>query len=163
MRIVELGPDDLDLQRQVGEITVDAYGAVLPLIHEDGYAVELADVAARVSGAVVLAAVEDDDEVVGGITFVPDGSSPFAEWKEDAAGIRMLAVADRARGRGVGEALVRASIDRAAAAGRPVVLLHSTPSMEAAHRLYLRLGFERDDSIDEHIDGYHLMGFRLTI
>jgi ribosomal protein S18 acetylase RimI-like enzyme len=163
MRIVQVGPDDAELQRRVGEITVDAYEVVLPLIHEDGYASELADVASRVAGAVVLAAVEDDGDAVGGVTFVPDGSSPFAEWNEDAAGIRMLAVADRARGRGVGEALVRACLDRAAAAGRPVVLLHSTPTMEAAHRLYVRLGFERDESIDERIDGYHLMGFRLRL
>jgi len=46
-----------------------------------------------------------------------------------------------ARARGVGEALVRAALDRAAAAGARTVDLTSHASREAANRLYVRLGF----------------------
>ena len=60
----------------------------------------------------------------------------------------MLAVAPEAQGRGVGEALVRACIDQARADGRERLLLHTTSWMPAAHRLYARLGFERDPARD---------------
>ena len=62
----------------------------------------------------MLVAVDDDGTLLGGVTFVPDGDSPLAEHDVDgASSIRMLAVAGTAQGRGVGEALVRACIDRA--------------------------------------------------
>ena len=43
----------------------------------------------------------------------------------------------------MGEALNRAAIDRARAAGATTVDLTSRPSREAANRLYRRLGFEQ--------------------
>ncbi len=88
--------------------------------------------------------------------------SDYADERRDAAGIRMLAVAADAQGRGVGEALTRACIDRARAAGRGQIVLHSTDRMTTAHRLYERLGFVRDPSIDwEGEPGLWLRGFRL--
>jgi ribosomal protein S18 acetylase RimI-like enzyme len=114
----------------------------------------------------VLAAVDEEGgEVLGGVTYVPGPSSPAAEFTEaDAAGIRMLAVAPSARRRGVGEALTVACIERAQAAGRRHVLLHSTDLMADAHRLYQRLGFVRDPSLDwEGEPGLWLRGFRLQL
>ncbi len=57
-------------------------------------------------------------------------------WIED------VVVDETARGRGIGEALNRAAIERARAAGATTVDLTSRPSREAANRLYQRLGFE---------------------
>ena len=54
-----------------------------------------------------------------------------------------VVVDDAARGKGVGEALSRAAIDRARATGAKNVTLTSRPSREAANRLYVRLGFQR--------------------
>lgn len=51
-----------------------------------------------------------------------------------------------ARGRGVGEALVLAALDRAYDAGARTVDLTSRPSRGAAGLLYERLGFERRDT-----------------
>lgn len=48
--------------------------------------------------------------------------------------------------RGVGEALVRAALDRAVAVGARTVDLTSRPSRESAIRLYERCGFVRRDS-----------------
>jgi len=56
-------------------------------------------------------------------------------WIED------VVVDEAARGRGVGEALNRAALDRARQAGARTVDLTSRPSREAANRLYQRLGF----------------------
>ena len=53
-----------------------------------------------------------------------------------------VVVDDAARGKGVGEALSRAAIDKARAAGAKNVTLTSRPSREAANRLYVRLGFQ---------------------
>ena len=51
-------------------------------------------------------------------------------------------------GRGIGEALNQAAIERARAAGARTVDLTSRPSREAANRLYQRLGFvERETNV----------------
>jgi ribosomal protein S18 acetylase RimI-like enzyme len=47
------------------------------------------------------------------------------------------------RGRGIGEALTRAGLDRARELGVHEVNLTTRPSREAANRLYQRLGFQR--------------------
>jgi ribosomal protein S18 acetylase RimI-like enzyme len=60
--------------------------------------------------------------------------------------IEDVVVDDAARGRGAGEALTYAAIDRARAAGARTVDLTSRPSREAANRLYQRLGFEQRET-----------------
>jgi ribosomal protein S18 acetylase RimI-like enzyme len=57
-----------------------------------------------------------------------------------------VVVDERARGRGVGEALVVAAIEEARRRGAPEIELRSSPSREAANRLYPRLGFRLYDS-----------------
>ncbi len=167
MRIRPLRPEDHDA---VGELTVEAYARVDPATVETGYDQELRDVAARSDGVEILVAVDGDgdgpgERILGAVTYVPGPDSPGAEFADaDAAGIRMLAVAMDARRRGVGEALTMACVERARATDRRQILLHSTDQMTAAHRLYLRLGFERDPSIDwEGEPGLWLRGFRLRL
>ncbi len=155
-----------DEHRVLGELTVAAYAAIDPaVVEEDGDAGELRDVGSRVAEAEVLVAVDDAGTVLGGVTYVPGPDSTWAEFSEpDGAGIRMLAVAPEAQGRGVGEALSRACVARARASGRGQILLHSTDRMTTAHRLYERLGFARDASLDwEPLPGFWLRGFRLRL
>jgi ribosomal protein S18 acetylase RimI-like enzyme len=181
IRIRALRPDEHDLHEALGRLTVDAYRPLVRDMDEDGYDRELADVGGRVAVATVYVALVEPEgcadgargggqgapTLLGGITHVPAGSSPLAEFDDlDAAGIRMLAVAPEARGRGVGESLVQACLDRARADGRARVVLHSTEPMTAAHRLYTRMGFERDPSLDRWVpltDPLHLMAFRLEL
>ncbi len=61
-------------------------------------------------------------------------------WIED------VVVAPAARGRGIGEALVRRAIELARAEGAETLDLTSRPTREAANRLYLRVGFERRET-----------------
>ena len=90
---------------------------------------------------VVLVARDGGGEIVGSLTLalfrIPTG---LRAWIED------VVVDEGARGGGVGEALTRAALERAAAAGARSVDLTSRPSREAANRLYRRLGFERRDT-----------------
>ena len=164
MLVRPLEPDEIRLQDALGAITVAAYEQLEPGIVENGYDAALRDVAGRVAAAEVLIAL-DHDEVLGGVTYVPDAGSPMAEFTDPhAAGVRMLAVAERARRRGVGKALTVACLDRARADERSRVILHSTPAMVAAHRIYERLGFERDPGLDwEPEPGVHLLGYVHTL
>ncbi len=57
--------------------------------------------------------------------------------------IEDVVVDEKARGRGIGEALMRACLDQAELAGCPQVMLTSNPGREAANRLYKRMGFEQ--------------------
>ena len=86
---------------------------------------------------VLLLARDGSGAMVGSLTLVlfriPTG---VRAWVED------VVVDEAVRGRGVGESLSRAALDRAAEAGARTVDLTSRPSREAANRLYSRLGFE---------------------
>ncbi len=163
---MEIRPVRPDEHRALGALTVAAYAAIDPaVVDEDEYAGELRDVAGRAADAEVLVAIDDGGTVLGGVTYVPGPDSPWAEFSEpDGAGIRMLAVAPEAQGRGIGEALSRACVDRARATGRDQIVLHSTDRMTTAHRIYERLGFARDVSLDwEPLPGFWLRGFRLRL
>jgi ribosomal protein S18 acetylase RimI-like enzyme len=163
---MEIRPVQPHEHETLGDLTVAAYAAIDPTtVEEDDYNAELRDVAGRAAGAEVLVAVDGDGTVLGGVTYVPGPQSPSAEFTEpDAAGIRMLAVAPEAQGQGIGEALSRACVERARAADKAQIVLHSTDRMTTAHRLYERLGFVREPSLDwEPVPGFWLRGFRLRL
>ncbi|MGH9063140.1 MAG: GNAT family N-acetyltransferase [Acidimicrobiales bacterium] len=155
----EAGPADYG---EIGAITVFAYRALPGPPLEDGYAAHLADVAYRAANAVVIVAEDRaSGRLLGSLTYVPDSGSALAEGLgPDEAGIRMLAVAPEAQGRGAGAALVRAGVDRARSDGKRSVTLHSTEWMTTAHRLYQRAGFRRAEERDWEVEpGFVLLGF----
>jgi len=129
----------------LGEICLRAYrnlGSV-----SDGYAAELRDVAGRAETDHVLTAVNRDG-LLGCVTVIL-GDSPWREISgPDEGELRMLAVDPAAQGRGVGEALVQASVDVICAADRRRVVVSSANDMTTAHRLYERLGFARAPARD---------------
>lgn len=150
--------------KAVGELVLAAYRA-LPHYHpEPEYEAELLSTGRRAEVAEVLVAVSDD-QVLGAVTYVTNSRNEYAEWDDlDAAGFRMLAVALDAQGRGVGEALVRACIAQGRADGRGRLVLHSTPWMTTAHRLYARLGFRRAPERDySPVPAVPLLGFELDL
>lgn len=103
----------------------------------------LRDVAARATGTTLLVAIDDaSGAVCGAVSLVPPGSSIRQIGRDDELEVRLLAVNPALRGHGTGETLVRACIETAANEGMAVVL-STQPTMEAAQRLYARLGFER--------------------
>ena len=150
VRVRKVRPEE---QSALAELTLAAYRALLGQGVNGEYAAELADVATRAAQADVLVAVDAADRLLGGITYVP-GPGPLAWFdRPDQAGMRMLAVAPDAQGRGVGAALVGACIDRARAAGKAELLLHTIAAMPAARRLYQRAGFDRDPDRDRVFEG----------
>ena len=146
----------------VGELTVAAYSSLEGGRISPEYTEHLRDVATRASAATVLVAV-DDGEVVGGVTYVPR-PGPYAEWDDPtAAGIRMLAVSPAAQRRGAGTALVNECVMRARADRRSRIILHSTPWMTAAHRIYDSAGFRRAPDLDWSSPSVELWGFVLEL
>jgi ribosomal protein S18 acetylase RimI-like enzyme len=118
---------------------VAAFERLIPQLSSSNPPPTAAELEALVASeaSTLLVAVDDDGTVLGSLTLamfrIPTG---LRAWIED------VVVDDAARGRGVGEALNRAALDRAREAGAATVDLTSRPTREAANRLYRRLGFE---------------------
>ncbi|MFF7794112.1 GNAT family N-acetyltransferase [Streptomyces sp. NPDC007991] len=153
----------------LGEITAQAYlkDGLLDFGESDGYLRELRDVAKRAAAADVLVATRGE-QLLGGVTFVPAGGPMADIARPGEAEIRMLAVAHEARGRGAGEALVRACVDRARATDGCVrVVLSTQRTMHSAHRIYERLGFvrvpERDWNPIPELADITLLTYELTL
>jgi len=117
---------------------VAAVAAMLPLLSRSAPAPSASEVAEIVNSpaTTLFLARDGDGAIVGTLTLavfrIPSG---VRAWIED------VIVTEAARGGGCGEALNRAAIAAAEAAGARTVDLTSRPSREAANRLYRRLGF----------------------
>ncbi|MFF9015790.1 GNAT family N-acetyltransferase [Streptomyces sp. NPDC014870] len=135
----------------LGEITARAFldDGHLDFGEDDDYLHVLRDVARRDAEAEVLVAADRAGRLLGGVTFTP-GERTWADIAgAGEAEFRMLAVAKEARGQGVGEALVRACVDRARALeGCVRVRLSTQRGMAEAHRIYERMGFVRTPERD---------------
>lgn len=140
---MQIRPARAEELNAVGQLTVDAYVADGLVAPDDWYTQELGDAARRAKEAELLVAVDHVDGIVGTVTFCLPGS-PWAEISAHGeAEFRMLAVAPTARGRGIGTALTRWCVDRAREQGAVALALSSHPDMQAAHRIYERMGFVR--------------------
>lgn len=153
--------DDADA---LGDIVVRAYRALPGHVVSPDYEAELRAVARRAGEAEVAVAV-DDGRLVGCVTFAADADNPWAEHDDpDAACFRMLAVDPAAQRRGAGRALAEWCVRRARERGKHRLLIHSTPWMADAHRLYRSLGFVRRPDLDETpVPGIDLLGFALEL
>ncbi|MHC1771965.1 MAG: GNAT family N-acetyltransferase [Flexilinea sp.] len=134
MEIIEI----TEMSQQV----YDAFASLIPQLStsaEQPTWEELEDMI-KSRASIVLAAVDpkEGNKIYGSLTLVvfriPTG---IRSWIED------VIVDKDARGKGVGEMLVKAAIDRAKAEGAKTVDLTSRPSREAANRLYQRCGFQQ--------------------
>ena len=162
VEVRRIRPDELE---RAGEVCVAAYDHLLRGA-EDDYRERLRDVATRDAQAEVWVAVVDDaghDRVVGVVTYCPPGS-PWREiGRDDEGEFRMLAVAPGAQGRGVGTALARMCEAHAREHGATGMALSSLATMSAAHRVYARLGYERDPERDwSPLPGVDLLAFAKT-
>jgi ribosomal protein S18 acetylase RimI-like enzyme len=127
----------------VGALTLAAYAALRVDHLWGGYDSEILDTATRAEHGDILVAVTSDGSVIGAVMYVDDPESGWLEWTEPGESqFRLLAVDPIARRHGAGAVLVQACMERASAGGHSI-LIHTTPWMVAAHRIYERLGFTR--------------------
>jgi len=140
-------PDEYEA---LGDLTVAAYHSIpAEMPHQAIYDLQLRNVAGRALNSCVVVAVGPAEELLGGVTYVSGRDDPYSEELRDGeAGIRMLAVDPARQGRGIGRALTDWCLERARAAGRVRLVLHTGAFMPAAVRLYERMGFERMPELD---------------
>jgi ribosomal protein S18 acetylase RimI-like enzyme len=146
--LIAVRPAHPDEYERVGALTHAAYSA-LPVDHMwGGYDEDILDAATRAGHGDILVAVTEHDLVIGAVMYVDNPDSEWLEWTVPGeAQFRLLAVDPAARGLGAATALVRACMERATASRR-TLLIHTTPWMVDAHRIYERLGFVRQADRD---------------
>jgi GNAT superfamily N-acetyltransferase len=96
-------------------------------------------------GARTLLVASDTSGIVGTVQMIPAKQ----ENQPHRADIAKMLVHRRARGRGVGSALMRAAEDSARAAGRTLLVLDTATGSDA-ERLYARLGWTRAGSVPDY-------------
>ncbi len=128
-----------------GEVSVEAFVGGGHTPPDSAYVDLLRDTARRAREAELLVAVDGGPagQVLGCVTLAVGGTE-WADIAEPHEGeIRMLGTRVRARGLGVGEALVRAAVGRSRELALTGMAFSTRPDMRAAHRLYERIGFQR--------------------
>jgi ribosomal protein S18 acetylase RimI-like enzyme len=154
-------------RERIRELTLAAYAEYAGIMAPTAWA--------GLHGAVVSALASDEPsiewivaksagEIVGSVMLYPPkvaaygGEVEGVPWPE----LRLLAVDAAFRGRGVGQRLVEECVHRARAMGADELGLHTSRSMEAAIRMYRKMGFERAPAHDFHPEGAELVqAFRL--
>jgi len=114
------------------------FRSLLPQLTEARTPPTLAQLQDVVSNQTLLVARDDDGRILGTLTFVLYRVASGVKGR-----IEDVIVDESARGRGVGETLVREGMRLANEAGVLMLELTSMPYRQSANRLYKRLGFVR--------------------
>lgn len=150
----------------MGALTQAAWDEFAPYAPNEtwyAYYAFLGDVKTRAATALVLVALAGR-ELAGTVTVELGQTLDGHPLTPEQASMRMLAVVPARRGQGIGRALVAACLERAAAAGKTYLTLHTAPEMQAAQQLYRSFGFERSPEADYSPGpGYHLLAYQLRL
>jgi ribosomal protein S18 acetylase RimI-like enzyme len=120
----------------------DGLALLLPQLNPSLPIPSLEHLAAMIADPTATLLVARDGPLIVGTAAVVVYATPV--WVK--ARIEDVVVDQAARGRGVGEALVKECVEVARRRGAGIVELQSARSREAANRLYPRLGFALRDS-----------------
>lgn len=161
----------------VGRLVAQAYLEDGLLAEGDAYVSDIRDAPGRARDSIVL--VADDTpgsttsagggqgaagSILGTVTWCPVTSSHREVAHADEGEFRMLGVAVTGRGRGVGEMLVRECVRLADADGLAGLVICTSPRMQAARRIYERLGFVRTPDRDwMPVPDFPLWAYRLDL
>ncbi|GAE25988.1 acetyltransferase [Halalkalibacter wakoensis JCM 9140] len=122
---------------------------------------------ADVQEGVELIVAETEGEIVGSVALFPPKSDAYEGLVDeiDYSEIRLLAVAKKARGKGVASALIKECMRRTKEKGLEAIGLHTADFMKSAIKLYGELGFTRLPKYDFEPanDGVIVKAFRLEL
>jgi DNA-binding MarR family transcriptional regulator/GNAT superfamily N-acetyltransferase len=115
----------------------------------------------------LLTAVSDQGGVGGAVVYFKDmkdyGSGGTATQEKNACGFRLLAVAPKTRGLGVGKLLTEYCLQKGKNSSAENMIIHTTNSMKIAWGMYERLGFKRAKDLDFMQGDLPVFGFRLKL
>jgi GNAT superfamily N-acetyltransferase len=157
---------DRDVIEAVTLTAYQQYAALMPTPYWEAYRENIRATLADLQSARQIVA-ELEGAIAGSVLLYPAGAaitSPSGAMTQTSPEVRLLAVDPAARGRGIGQALMRECIGRARGWGAKTLTLHTADFMEAAMRLYGRLGFERHPDLDfEPAPGAVIRGYQLNL
>jgi len=165
-RIRDAREEDREAIQRVTLAAFQEYATIMHA-HWEGYRRGILNTLSDVKPAEQIVA-EQGGAVVGAVLLYPpgtvlsrpDGSSVRIEQPE----ARLLAVVPAARGRGIGEALLRECIRRARRSGAAALTLHTSDFMRVGRHMYERMGFVRAPELDFHPSkDLTVMGYRLRL
>ena len=164
MEIRDARPEELDEAAALMVAAYEQYREGLPPGAWEGYARDIRDVRGRLADSQLVVAVEEG-KIVGAVTYYPPRPEGTGEgWPGGWAGVRLLAVAPAARGRGYGRDLMEECLRRARGAGAVALGLHTTQLMAVARAMYERMGFQRVPEFDFYpAPGVVVMGYELSL
>ncbi len=149
LELREARPEDLATVRT---LTLAAYQQYAEIMSPGAWAA-LSDVVRRTLAdpdpAATRIVAEQNRQLLGSVLLYPPATDAYRgltgslEWPE----VRLLAVDPRARGQGIGRALMDECVRRAGAMGADWIGLHTSASLRVAIAMYERMGFER---VPEH-------------
>ncbi len=132
----------IDAATEATQELVDALTSLLPQLNPELKPVTMERLSRVIDDpAITLLVVRDDGRLVGAAAVLVYATPAFVK-----ARIEDVVVDEHARGKGVGEALVRRCLEVARERGAEVVELQSARWREVANRLYPRLGFQLRES-----------------
>jgi ribosomal protein S18 acetylase RimI-like enzyme len=129
---------NIEQLREADEELVAVIGRLLPQLTEARTPPTLEQLHVTVSTQTLLVARDEDGRIIGILTLVLYRVASGLKGR-----IEDVIVDESARGQGIGEALTREGMKRAAEAGVLMLELTSMPYRSAANRLYKKLGFVR--------------------
>ncbi len=100
------------------------------------------------TGEIIIA--EDEDRIAGAVAYFGPNRFPRADFfRPEWAMVRMLVVDPAERGKGAGRRLTEACIERARGDRAEAIALHTSPVMEVALAMYLRMGFRLEKRVPD--------------
>lgn len=115
----------------------------------------------------LLVAVETNGKIKGSVVYFGDmqyyGSGGTATKEKNAAGFRLLAVANDSRGLGIGKMLTATCIEKAKQQNQKQIIIHTTAAMHVAWNMYEKFGFKRSEDLDFMQGQLPVFGFRLLL
>lgn len=148
---------ELDEAGRLTRAAYELYREHIPDAFWEPYAAELEDARGRAGMGTVLVA-EIDGELVGSASVVREPDAP-----DGTLTLRMLAVSEAMRGRGVGRALMDAVIAHARATGADTMVWNTVSFMTPARALYARLGYEPEPDPRELAPGILMYTYRTAL
>jgi GNAT superfamily N-acetyltransferase len=166
VQVRDARPDEADAIRTLTLTAFAEYADRMPVVFWAHYRRSLERTLNTWGPEQHIVADKDGLGLVGSVWLFPVSAAAYETATQVGASpeVRLLAVDPRARGQGVGSALMAECARRALGAGARMLCLHTMDIMDVAVRLYERLGYVRAPELDfSPVPGMVVKGYRLHL